>query len=53
MKIKTTTIETPDIDQLREWMDEGGCEATDGCWVEIDGHCEHGKPSWFIALGLV
>ncbi len=39
--------------QLREWMDKGGCEATDGCWVEPDGHCEHGCPSWMIVLGLI
>jgi len=39
--------------QLRTWLDEGGCEATDGCWVEPDGYCEHGCPSWMIVLGLI
>ncbi len=44
----------PSLDQLEEWMsDEGGCEATDGCWVEPDGYCEHDKPSWLIVLGLI
>ena len=23
----------------------GGWEASDGCWVEPDGTCDHGKPS--------
>ena len=43
----------PTMEQLRQWEAEGGCEATDGCWVEPDGHCEHGCPSWLIALGLI
>ncbi len=34
-------------------MAEGGCEATDGCWVEPDGICEHGKKSWLIVLGMI
>jgi hypothetical protein len=32
---------------------EGGCEATDGCWVEPDGVCEHGCKSWLIVLGVI
>ena len=36
---------------LKEWHDECGCEATDGCWVEPDGDCEHGHPSWLKAMG--
>ena len=43
----------PSQEQLEEWMDEGGCEATDGCWVESDGTCEHGCNSWLIDLGLI
>ena len=43
----------PSIDQLEEWIDEGGCEATDGCWVDQDGQCEHGCDSWLIVLGLI
>ena len=45
--------DAPDLDTLMEYMDEGGCEATDGCWVEPDGTCPHGKPSWLIALGMI
>ena len=44
----------PDQEQLEEWMEEGGgCEATDGCWVEPDGTCPHGHPSWLLYLGMI
>ena len=43
----------PTMDQLMEWEAEGGCETPCGCWVEPDGVCEHGEPSWLIILGLV
>jgi hypothetical protein len=43
----------PDLDTLQEWMSEGGCEATDGCWVEPDGTCEHGEVSWLVRLGYI
>jgi hypothetical protein len=43
----------PDIEILEEWMDEGGCEATDGCWVEPDGICPHGKKSWLLVAGMI
>ena len=34
---------------------EGGCEAAcpHGCWVEPDGTCPHGNPSWLLKLGLI
>ena len=48
------TTSQPDMDQLEEWgILDGGCEATDGCWVEPDGTCPHGHPSWMIVLGLI
>ncbi len=43
----------PSLEQLIAWQAEGGCEATDGCWVEPDGTCPHGKPSWLIVLGMI
>jgi hypothetical protein len=43
----------PSVEQLIEWEAEGGCEATDGCWVEPDGTCEHGCQSWLIILGVI
>lgn len=47
------TGEAPDLETLEEWESDGGCEATDGCWVETDGTCEHGKRSWLLVLGLI
>ena len=47
------TSELPDMETLDEWQDESGCEATDGCWVEGDGTCMHGYPSWLLYLGLI
>ena len=43
----------PPLEQLQEWQNDTGCESTDGCWVEHDGVCEHGYPSWFLHLGLI
>ena len=45
--------EPPDIETLMRWEMEGGCEATDGCWVEADGVCTHGHRSWLLELGLI
>ena len=53
---ETETIERepePSIEQLEEWMNEGGCEATDGCWVEPDGVCPHGCKSWLLEMGMI
>lgn len=48
------TREQPDIEDILYWVEEEyGCEATDGCWVEPDGICEHGHPSWLLYLGGV
>lgn len=52
-KYPEPTVEQPDIEELQEDMEEGGCEATDGCWVEPDGTCEHGHPSWLLKLGYI
>lgn len=38
---------------LRRWARDGIAKATDGCRVEPDGRCEHGKPSWLLELGLI
>lgn len=48
------TTDTPDLETIEEWMwEDAGCEATDGCWVEVDGRCPHGHPSWLLRMGLV
>ncbi len=53
MSYPEPTTPRPGLDQLGEWLAEGGCEATDGCWVEPDGTCPHGHPSWALVLGFV
>lgn len=48
------TASEPDFETLELWMiEDSGCEATDGCWVEPDGMCPHGHPSWLLVLGLI
>jgi hypothetical protein len=46
-------VEVPTEDELREWSSDSGCDAIDGCWVEPDGECRHGFPSWLVALGMI
>lgn len=47
------TVPEPEVEDLVEWESEGGCEATDGCYAEPDGVCEHGYPSWLLWMGLI
>lgn len=53
MEKKQQKLEAPSLEQLMEWEMEGGCEATDGCWVEPDGTCPHGFKSWLLELGYM
>ena len=46
-------FDEPSMEQLKDWMMDSGCEATDGCWVEHDGTCPHGYQSWFLVMGLI
>lgn len=46
-------VRQPTISTLKRWDNEGGCKAVDGCWVEPDGICEHGYPSWMLVLNLI
>lgn len=32
---------------------DGVAKATDGCRVEPDGECTHGKKSWLLVMGLI
>lgn len=53
-KKKEPTDEQPTFETLQEMeWERGGCEATDGCWVEPDGYCEHGHLSWLLYLDLM
>jgi hypothetical protein len=48
-------LDPPDWETLMEWEAEGGCEAAcpHQCWVEPDGVCTHGNPSWLLKMGLI
>jgi hypothetical protein len=43
-------LRPPDVETLIEWEAQGGCEAacSHHCWVEPDGTCPHGNPSWLL-----
>ena len=48
-------LEPLDVETLIAWEAQGGCEAAcpHHCWVEPDGTCTHGNPSWLLKLGLI
>ena len=46
-------LRCPSLEELQQWEEEGGCYTPCGCWVEPDGHCEHGVPSLMIILGYI
>ena len=46
-------VNKPSMATLESWSSECGCKAIDGCWVEPDGTCEHGYPSWLLALNYI
>jgi hypothetical protein len=49
-----TQVYPPDVETIMAWeWNDGGCETPDGCWVEPDGYCPHGWPSWMIVMGLI
>ena len=39
--------------KLERWISDCVCPALDGCRVETDGICQHGLPSWLMALGYI
>lgn len=43
----------PSIKTMEKWMMDGVAKATDGCRVEPDGTCPHGKKSWLMELGYI
>lgn len=44
---------TPSNAQIERWLVTGVARATDGCQVEVDGVCPHGRESWLLVLGMV
>ena len=43
----------PSLRTMEKWSMDGVAKATDGCRVEPDGHCPHGKPSWLLKMGVI
>ena len=43
----------PTLKTCEKYMDSGISRAIDGCRIEPDGICQHGKPSWLLALGYI
>lgn len=50
---KKNPLKPPSIATMERWVSNGVAKATDGCKVEPDGVCPHGKPSWLIQLGVI
>jgi len=44
---------TPSMKSLEKMLENGIAKAIDGCKVEPDGTCHHGKPSWMLVLGYI
>lgn len=51
--IREALKKPPSMDRLEAMVFDGDCEALDGCITEPDGQCEHGYPSWPMALGII
>ncbi len=50
---QTNRKKAPSIETMEKWMADGIARATDGCKVEPDGTCPHGKQSWLLVLGYI
>lgn len=46
-------LKAPSLRTLQKWLDTGIAKATDGCKVEPDGVCPHGRKSWLLVLGYI
>lgn len=50
---KKRKVKPPSIKTMEKWLCDGIARATDGCKVEPDGTCPHGKQSWLLVLGYI
>ena len=46
-------FDTPDFEELEQWVFDSICETLDGQRIEPDGVAFNGCPSWLLALALV
>jgi hypothetical protein len=51
--VKKPKRRMPSLKTMERWVYDGVAKATDGCKVEPDGVCPHGKNSWLIELGMI
>ena len=49
----TGFIKQPSMKTLEKWSFDGFAKTIDGCRVEPDGICQHGMPSWLLALSYI
>jgi hypothetical protein len=48
------TTDPPTAETVTQWLDDGRCATTDGCWIAANVDvCRHGHPSWAIVLGYI
>lgn len=50
---KPKAYKQPSLQTMQRWIFDGVAQATDGCEVEPDGHCEHGCKSWLLELEVI
>jgi hypothetical protein len=59
MSYPVPTIDPPSGDEILEQLEdcvtdeEVVFETSDGCYVEPDGICRHGHPTWLRRYGLI
>lgn len=53
LRIDRAARRIPSLRSLERWASDGVAKATDGCRVEPDGSCPHGRPSWLLATGTI
>lgn len=53
VKCRNKYYKVPTLPTLEKYVRDGIAKATDGCKVEPDGTCQHGKQSWLLVLGLI
>ena len=46
-------VRVPSMNTMEKWVSDGVAKAIDGCRVEPDGICEHGFPSFLLALDWI
>lgn len=53
--IRAGKVHRPTMAELQDSVFDGPCYAACeyDCYVDPDGCCEHGRPSWLLVLGMI